>query len=106
MSSVILFCLFIHFFSKMSFDKLWKTSVPSLALLSSSTTFLSTSFFIKQCIDIFGDSFNVTVVKNGIGWTNANYGGYGLTSTRVRLQVTVICKASEEGILDLSKSKC
>ena len=43
-------------------------------------------------------------MKHGISWTNANYGGYGLTSTRVKLQVTIIDIALEEGMLHFSKS--
>ena len=88
----------------MHFEKIWKTLVSASLAVLSSTSFLLFSFFMKQCTDIFGENFNATVVKHGISWTNANYGGYGLTSTRVKLQVTIIDIALEEGMLHFSKS--
>lgn len=41
------------------------------------------SFSLKQCMDIFGEQFNATNINRGIDWTNANYGGYGMTATRI-----------------------
>lgn len=41
------------------------------------------SFFVKQCTDIFGEHFNTTVANRGINWTNSNYGGYGMATTRI-----------------------
>ena len=41
------------------------------------------SFFEQQCIDIFGEKFTVELLQNGVDFTNANYGGFGLKPTRV-----------------------
>lgn len=38
---------------------------------------------MKQCKDIFGDAFNVTLLENAVNDTNTNYGGYNYQGSRV-----------------------
>jgi len=38
---------------------------------------------VWQCKDIFGAKFTEDFINAGIRWTNTNYGGFGLTVTRV-----------------------
>lgn len=40
-------------------------------------------FYIKQCKDIFGDKFDLDLLKQSIADTNTNYGGYDYEGTRV-----------------------
>ncbi|XP_065643422.1 putative serine protease K12H4.7 isoform X2 [Hydra vulgaris] len=40
-------------------------------------------FFLKQCVDIFGDKFNESSISQGINWTNTNYGGYQMNAKRI-----------------------
>ncbi|XP_045509497.1 putative serine protease K12H4.7 [Colias croceus] len=40
-------------------------------------------FFIKQCEDIFGDKFDEKFIANSVAWTNNEYGGLGITASRV-----------------------
>lgn len=64
-----------------------RSSVSGRVSLSLSDSISSTSrtisFFIQQCADIFGDKFNLDVLNNGVAFTNAYYGGFGLKPTRV-----------------------
>lgn len=43
----------------------------------------SVDFFIKQCKDIYGDTFNLDLLKTAIKRTNIFYGGRNITLTRV-----------------------
>ena len=42
-------------------------------------------FSIQQCMDIFGPQFNAANIQRGIDQTNTNYGGYGISSSKVIL---------------------
>ena len=46
-------------------------------------TLFPLSFFIKQCIDVFGPEFDQAHIERGIAWTNENYGGKNISATRV-----------------------
>jgi hypothetical protein len=41
------------------------------------------SFFVNQCIDVFGPQFNQDHIQRGIAWTNENYGGENISVSRV-----------------------
>ena len=41
------------------------------------------SFYVKQCKDIFGDAFNLDLLKKAVNDTNTNYGGYDYQASRV-----------------------
>ena len=38
---------------------------------------------MQQCTDIYGETFSRSQIQRGIEWTNANYGGYNISLTRV-----------------------
>lgn len=39
--------------------------------------------YIKQCMDVFGSTFNETELLSGISRTNTNYGGLDIAGTKV-----------------------
>ena len=45
--------------------------------------YFSVDFFVKQCVDIFGEKFNKRFICDSIDFTNSNYGGFNLTLTNV-----------------------
>ena len=41
------------------------------------------SFFVNQCIDVFGPQFDQAHIESGIACTNENYGGKNISTSRV-----------------------
>ena len=48
-------------------------------------------------MDIFGPQFNAANIQRGIDQTNANYGGYGISSSKVILVKISLTSRSSNG---------
>ncbi len=40
------------------------------------------SWYIQQCMDIFGPQFNASAIAYNVGWTNTFYGGLDLAGSK------------------------
>lgn len=41
------------------------------------------SWFVQQCIDIFGPQFNASAIANNVAWTNTVYGGKDVEGSNI-----------------------
>lgn len=42
-------------------------------------------YYVQQCEDVFGKSFNKPNIQSGVKQTNTNYGGQDIASSKVLL---------------------